>query len=134
MKRKIVAVIIAAGAIVGIFPRPALATHYTTILGTPGNDRIIAGPQPQEMLGQGGDDFLVGGKSPDVIRGGPGDDRIWTGLGGVPDEAFGGPGDDRLHNVASGQAGQIVDGGPGFDICSGDKHDTFIGCEVIKFR
>jgi Ca2+-binding RTX toxin-like protein len=134
MKRSILALIISAGAIVAMLPRPALATNYTPVYGTRGDDRIIAGPQPQEILGKGGDDFLVGGKSPDLIRGGPGDDRIWSGLGGTPDQAFGGPGDDRLHNVDSGQAGQIVDGGPGFDICSGDKHDTFIGCEVVKIR
>jgi Ca2+-binding RTX toxin-like protein len=129
-----VALLVAAGAIVAIVATPALATHYTTVVGTPGNDRIVAGPQPQEVLGKQGDDFLVGGKSPDIVRGGPGDDRIWTGMGGVPDQAYGGPGDDRLHNTASGQAGQVLDGGPGVDICSGDKHDLFIGCEVVKFR
>jgi Ca2+-binding RTX toxin-like protein len=134
MVRRSVALLVAAGAIVAIVATPALATHYTTVAGTPGNDRIVAGPQPQEVLGKQGDDFLVGGKSPDVVRGGPGDDRIWTGMGGVPDQAYGGPGDDRLHNTASGQAGQVLDGGPGVDICSGDKHDVFIGCEVVKFR
>jgi Ca2+-binding RTX toxin-like protein len=134
MVRRSVALLVAAGAIVAIVATPALATHYTTVVGTPGNDRIVAGPQPQEVLGKQGDDFLVGGKSPDVVRGGPGDDRIWTGMGGVPDQAYGGPGDDRLHNTASGQAGQVLDGGPGVDICSGDKHDVFIGCEVVKFR
>lgn len=134
MKRRILASFITVGAIVAMVARPALATNYTTVYGTSGDDRIVAGPQPQEIRGRGGDDFLVGDKSPDIVRGGPGDDRIWTGMGGVPDQAYGGPGDDRLHNVGSGQAGQLLDGGRGFDICTGDKHDTFIGCEVVKFR
>jgi hypothetical protein len=133
MIRRSVALLVTVSAIVAMVARPALATHYTTVEGTPGNDRIVAGPQPQEIHGKAGDDFLVGGKSPDIVRGGPGDDRIWTGKGGVPDQAYGGPGDDRLHNVGSGQAGQIIDGGPGYDICAGDKFDTFIGCEVVKF-
>jgi Ca2+-binding RTX toxin-like protein len=133
MKRRIVALFLTAVS-VAMFASPALATHYTVVSGTSGDDRLVTGPQPQEIRGKGGDDFLAGGKSPDILRGGPGDDRIWTGMGGVPDQAYGGPGDDRLHNHDSGQAGQVLDGGPGFDICSGDKHDTFLSCEVVKFR
>jgi Ca2+-binding RTX toxin-like protein len=133
MKRTILALFLIASASMAMFARPALATRYTVVSGTSGDDRIVTGPQPQEIRGKGGDDFLAGGKSPDLLRGGPGDDRIWTGLGGVPDQAYGGPGDDRLHNHDSGQAGQVLDGGPGFDICSGDKHDTFLSCEVVKF-
>lgn len=134
MRRRILALFVIASASMAMFARPALATHYTVVSGTSGDDRIVTGAQPQEIRGKGGDDFLAGGKSPDILRGGPGDDRLWTGLGGVPDQAYGGPGDDRLHNHDSGQAGQLLDGGSGFDICSGDKHDTFISCEVVKFR
>jgi Ca2+-binding RTX toxin-like protein len=133
MKRRIVALFLTASASVAMFASPALATNYTIVSGTSADDRIVMGPQPQEIRGKGGDDFLAGGKSPDILRGGPGDDKIWTGLGGVPDEAYGGPGDDRLHNHDSGQAGQLLDGGPGIDICTGDKHDTFISCEVVMF-
>jgi Ca2+-binding RTX toxin-like protein len=134
MMRKSLALFVTAGAIMAMFARPAVAVNYTIVSGTSGNDRIVAGPQPQEVRGKRGDDFLVGGKSPDIVRGGLGDDRVWTGLGGVPDQAYGGPGDDRLRNFDSGQAGQLLDGGGGLDICTGDKHDTFISCEVVKFR
>jgi Ca2+-binding RTX toxin-like protein len=134
MKRRSLALLVTAGAIVAMAARPALATNYTTVEGTSGDDRIVGEPQPQEIRGMGGDDLLGGGKSPDILRGGPGDDRLWTGLGGVPDQAYGGPGNDRLHNSDSGQVGQLLDGGPGFDICTGDEHDTFIDCEVMKFE
>src|SRR6266508_2174926 len=114
MKRRSLALFVTAGAIVVMAARPALATNYTAVHGTSGDDRIVAGPQPQEIHGNGGDDLLAGGKSPDIL--------------------WGGSGNDRLHNSDSGQVGQLLDGGPGFDICTGDKHDTFISCEVVKFH
>ena len=133
MRRRILALLLIASAGMTMLGTPAFATQYTVVSGTSGDDRIVLGPQPHEIRGEGGDDFLAGGRSPDILRGGPGDDRLWTGLGGVPDQAYGGLGDDRLHNRDSGQVGQLLDGGPGFDICTGDKHDTFISCEVVKF-
>jgi Ca2+-binding RTX toxin-like protein len=132
--KRMLALLVTVGAMVAMVPRPALATNYTIVYGGGGDDRIEGGPGPQEIRGKQGDDFLVGGKSPDVLRGGQGDDNLWSGLGGVPDQVYGGPGDDKLKNFDSGQAGQVLDGGHGFDICIGDKHDTFVSCEVVEFR
>ena len=132
--KRMMALLVTVGAIVAMVPRPALATNYTIVYGGGADDRIEGGPGPQEIRGKQGNDFLVGGKSPDILRGGQGDDNLWSGVGGVPDQVYGGPGDDKLNNFDSGQAGQVLDGGHGFDICTGDKHDTFVSCEVVRFR
>lgn len=133
MKSKLMVIIITA-LLVAIPVGIALADRYTTIRGTNVGERLDGGPGRQRVLGMGGDDFLTGGKSPDILRGGDGDDVLWTGLGGKPESAYGGRGNDKVHNHSSGESPGIVSGGPGFDRCTGDPHDTFIGCEVINYR
>lgn len=133
MKRKLMAFIVSVMMIVGVSAGIALADRYTTIRGTNASERLVGGPGRQRIFGMGGDDLLIGGKSPDILRGGDGNDILWTGKGGKPESAYGGRGDDRVHNHSSGESPGIVSGGPGFDHCSGDPHDTFIGCEKIRY-
>lgn len=132
MKHKLMAIAVSAMMIVGI-AGIALADRYTTIRGTDASERLDGGPGRQRVLGMGGDDFLTGGKSPDILRGGDGNDILWTGKGGAVEEAWGGRGNDHVHNHSSGESPGIVSGGPGFDHCTGDPHDTFIGCEKIRY-
>ena len=92
------------------------------------------GNGPSVIFGTEGDDVLRGGRGPDVVFGLGGDDTIWTGKGGPGDEVYGGSGDDRLNNWGSGAAPGLLKGGAGFDRCTGDPHDTFVGCEVVAFK
>ncbi|MGH2658797.1 MAG: hypothetical protein ACRDHS_03825 [Actinomycetota bacterium] len=114
-----------------------LAAHAespTEVRGTPERDRITGMNGAQIIYGRGGDDIINGGKGPDVIYGGLGNDRLTTGKGGATEAAYGGRGNDLLKDYASGQSPGLLVGGPGRDICIGDKHDTFRGCEVVKLR
>jgi hypothetical protein len=75
-----------------------------SLLGTAGDDLMIAGARGVVMRGMGGDDCLIGGPSNDIAFGGVGDDQI-----------FGAGGNDRLE----GNGGRNrIDGGSGTDRCS----------------
>ncbi|WP_295483383.1 VCBS domain-containing protein, partial [uncultured Pseudomonas sp.] len=67
----------------------------TTLVGSAGDDVLLAG---------NGDDTLIGGAGHDVLVGGEGNDRLYGGEGN--DLLIGGPGDD------------LLDGGPGNDTAS----------------
>jgi Ca2+-binding RTX toxin-like protein len=130
MRRALMVSTWAAAAVVLVASVSAAAEP---IVGTEGPDRLAGGNGPDLIQGLGGDDRLNGNHGPDVADGGPGNDVIWTGKGGPGDEAYGGPGNDRLNNWSSGSAPGLLDGGDGRDVCIGDKHDTFVSCEVIRF-
>jgi len=112
----------------------AQAESPTVVTGTPMGDHITGMNGGQIIYGRGGDDVINGGRGPDVLFGGLGDDRLTTGKGGATEAAYGGRGNDLLKDYASGQSAGLLVGGPGRDICIGDKHDTFQGCEVVKLR
>jgi len=112
----------------------AQAESPTVVRGTPKGDHITGMNGAQIIYGRGGDDVINGGRGPDIVYGGLGDDRLTTGKGGATEAAYGGRGNDLLKDYASGQSPGLLVGGPGRDICIGDKHDTFRGCEVVKLR
>jgi Ca2+-binding RTX toxin-like protein len=117
----------------------ALSAHAapscTVMNGTSADDLVYAGNGGHTCIwGLAGDDTVHGGNGSDVVYGGAGSDTLWTGKAGPGDEAYGGRGDDRLHNFGSGQAPGLMDGGPGWDICTGNASDTYISCEVVKMR
>ena len=112
----------------------AQADASTVVVGTSQDDVITGMVGPQIIRGRGGDDRINGGKGPDVLYGGRGDDDLTTGKGGATEAAYGGQGDDVLKDFASGQSPGLLVGGSGHDLCVGDKHDTFRGCEVVKLR
>jgi Ca2+-binding RTX toxin-like protein len=72
-----------------------------TIVGTPGNDRLVGGAKRDVILAGDGDDAVDGGVGRDVICGGEGNDTL--GGAGGSDELSGDNGNDRL------------DGGAGLD-------------------
>lgn len=85
-----------------------------TIVGTPAQDAIAAGPGNDVIFGLGGDDLISGGGGNDVICGGAGNDSVAAGDGN--DIVYGGPGHDRM----SGDAGNDrLFGGLGNDELSG---------------
>jgi Ca2+-binding RTX toxin-like protein len=80
----------------------------TTVEGTSGDDRCVAGGNgPDLLMGKGGDDFMVAGRGPDRLRGGPGDDVLRGGQG--PDRFVCGPGDDVVMNSRSTGTDSIDD-------------------------
>ncbi len=49
--------------------------------GTPGNDLLVAHPEPSRRLGGDGDDVLIDGPGSDSLVGGAGHNRLYGGLG-----------------------------------------------------
>jgi Ca2+-binding RTX toxin-like protein len=104
-----------------------------------GRDSLIGGAGPDRVDGRGGDDDAVGGAGHDVVDGGAGadlvfgdfigvlagdgtdqvnggpDDDTLAGNGGENDSVIGGAGRDSLLTEEGDGAGDVQDGGSGFD-------------------
>jgi Ca2+-binding RTX toxin-like protein len=131
-----------------------MEVHYSSAIGSNGNDHIYAGSNdwvPLNISGGGGDDTLEGGQSADtltggvgsdILRGGDGDDVICfdtaiadngpgvtLALGTSSIEiAYGGDGDDTIYT--SGSLSVTIHGGGGADTLSGGSGaDTLFGGE-----
>ncbi len=124
--------------------KPAtLVSNAATILGSRGNDVIVAGPGDNEIRARGGNDTICAGRGDDRIHGGRGNDNVNGGAG--DDVLRGGRGSDRLRGGAGsdrllGEAGNDdlgggvgrrdqLDGGPGDDRLSGGpgRLDVLVG-------
>lgn len=140
MKKAVIAAIAAAVLAVpivaqaGATPQPKGGPTPEVVRGTPGNDRIHTGNGSQAIYGLAGNDRIGAGRGIDYVYGGRGRDRVFTGSGGAPEKAFGGPGNDVINDFRSGESPGYLNGGRGHDKCVGDKHDTFISCEVIVWK
>ena len=108
----------------------ALAAFAVLALAVPAWADINPGPDVIEGTSAG--EVLYGGRSPDVIYGRGGDDTLWGQRG--PDRLYGGKGNDRVNGYGSGNARDLLVGGPGKDRCTGTVHDTFKGCEIVRVR
>lgn len=104
------------------------------ILGTDGTDTIVGTSAAEEIRGLGGNDVLRGLGGADVIVGGPGNDGSLGGPGNDVlidhhgrDVLMGGSGIDRL-DALDYVRGDVLDGGPGADVCRGDPRDVRRGC------
>ena len=107
-------------------------TQPLTVLGGPGNDKIVGGAGGDYLDGGPGDDVLFGGDGNDVLYGGLGRD-ILAGAGG-DDYLDGGPGNDALTGgpgndvLFGGQGNDSLNGGAGDDLMAGGPGvDTFVG-------
>lgn len=130
----LVAMVLVALAI-GIAARAASAAKVTTFTGTPQHDYIRTGNGGwQVTYALGGNDSLHGGRGTDIMYGQGGRDHIWTGSGGAKEAAYGGRGNDRINDWRSGESPGLLNGGPGHDVCVGDKHDRFISCERVIWK
>jgi len=113
------------------------------IVGTSGNDVLVATAAGESVCGLGGDDVLIGKAGNDLLIGGAGDDTLIAQAGddtlvggsgndrlfgqGGNDRLFGGTGDDRLYG---GPGTDLLDGGPGFDVCKASPGGgTVTNCE-----
>ena len=82
----------------------------------------------EKAIGSPFNDYLTGLLGRDWIFGGPGDDRI-AGRGGR-DVANGGKGNDRF--ISRDGTFDIVDGGPGSDVCQADPGDRVRSADRVS--
>jgi hemolysin type calcium-binding protein len=112
------------GADVGKGPGGSLVPlAECTVVGTPGNDRILGSRGNDVICGLGGNDVVVGGGGRDLVDGADGADRLGGAGGG--DLLLGLRGNDRL----TGGAGRDgLGGGAGHDVLrGGGGADRFSG-------
>ncbi|MHB8891845.1 MAG: signal peptidase I [Candidatus Limnocylindrales bacterium] len=129
---------------VGFFPTPvapptppecAGMTFSEVIVGTEGDDVIVAGNGGALVFGLGGNDTLSGGNGKDCIVGGDGNDTLVGGNG--KDVLLGGEGNDTLHGdgdgdvLEGGNGKDLLNGGDDTDTCYGTSKDVFVGCETF---
>jgi Ca2+-binding RTX toxin-like protein len=117
--------------------RATIVSPGPRIVGSKGNDVIVAGPDSQTIRGMGGNDTICGGRDDDRIYGGRGNDDLFGGLGDDSldgergsDDLDGGAGKDLLlgssgNDALRGGAGNHddLDGGPGDDSLAGGSGD-----------
>jgi Tol biopolymer transport system component len=107
-------------------------TYYffdgNTLVGGPGNDRLVGGFARDTLDGGPGDDVLTGGGSADVLIGGPGNDHIAGGGGGDTIYAR----DGQRDRISCGKNGY---GKAGRDVVYADRVDVVASdCEVVRRR
>jgi hypothetical protein len=101
--------------------RVSCLRYIATIVGSPGNDRLMGLRSDDVINGLGGNDRVNGYGGADVICGGGGADILYGDWG--KDELDGGPGDD------------VLDGGDGYDTCNGGSQtnaDSAVQCEGVS--
>ncbi|KAA1420234.1 calcium-binding protein [Nocardioides humilatus] len=77
---------------------------FGTVTGTAGSDVIVGGPGADVISGLGGNDTICGLGGNDSVNDGPGADTV-----------FGDNGNDVVKQPATGDAGDVFDGGAGID-------------------
>ena len=105
------------------------------IRGTPGNDVIKTFGGNDVVYGGSGNDIIEAGSGRDVARGQSGDDEVIGGNdgdtlygGGGRDGMDGEAGRDILHTTDGVRGNDSANGGPGADICHGDRRDLHRSC------
>jgi hypothetical protein len=83
----------------------ASARPRCTMVGSPGDDRLVGTSRRDVICGRGGSDRIVGRGGDDLVLGGRGRDRL-----------VGGTGNDRL---SGGDANDVLEGGDGTDVVLG---------------
>ena len=108
-----------------------IVSAAATVVGTPGDDVIVATSiAGQTIRSGGGDDTICGSAGADRIFAGDGDDVVLAGNG--DDTIDGWNGDDTIDggfgrdNVAGGSGADDITGGPGNDIVAGNTGDDQI--------
>ena len=128
-------------ALVGVTPAyaapaaPASAQQLcmgerSTVVGTPGDDRLEGTPGRDVIVALDGDDTVQAQDEDDLICAGDGHDRVFAGLG--DDRVRGGEGRDRIRggdgndDVDGGWEEDRLHGGEGDDRLSGGRYDPLL--------
>jgi Ca2+-binding RTX toxin-like protein len=109
----------------------ALAAQIILLLliaAAPASAATVEGTGDQEVLMESNrDDTIYGRGGTDYIKAG-----VFIGIGDR-DVAYGNAGHDSI-DVDDGDGKDTAKGGNGDDICYGDPHDEFIGCEEVRIN
>lgn len=104
------------------------------IFGTSGADTLTGTAGPEELRGRGGNDVVGGGGGADLVFGGSGNDRTVGGAGNDlvfdrsgADVLLGSGGADTL-DARDSRPGDVMNGGPGADVCRGEPRDVRQSC------
>lgn len=108
------------------------------LIGTSGDDVLCGKGGGDTIVGRGGDDVLIGGPGADKMAGDRGDDLLKGGLGadwlydttGI-DRLLGGDGPDSCVYADDGNAGDVVNGGAGYDGYGADAGDSTRNVEHV---
>lgn len=122
---------VAVARLQGDPPRPPArcSGREATIVGTPGDDRLVGTPGRDVIAALAGDDRVLARGGGDVVCGGAGRDRLQGGPG--TDVLLGQAGDDAL---SGGPDHDVLRGGPARDVCSGGPGGDTYACERITGR
>lgn len=104
----------------------------STLIGSPGPDRLRSGAYDDRIDGGAGADAIAAGAGDDTITGGPGPDTILADGGVICDFvacSSSGQGNDTIH-ARDGERDSI-DCGPGTDVAYVDPVDVTSGCETV---
>lgn len=99
-----------------------------TVTGTEGGDFLVGTDRADRICAGGGNDTVDARGGDDVVYGGDGKDFI-IGRAGA-DQLNGGAGNDDI-DALDGSGTDVVDGGPGYDVCRVDRGDRVTGCEIV---
>jgi hemolysin type calcium-binding protein/putative glycosyl hydrolase/Big-like domain-containing protein len=94
-----------------------------TVIGSPGDDRLVGTSGRDVIVPLGGDDVVDARGGRDVVCAKYGQDDVTTGPGA--DWVRGGPGRDELHG---GRGHDTIRGGTGADVCGSDPRDVTLHC------
>ena len=94
-----------------------------TVVGSPGDDRLVGTSGRDVIIPLGGNDTVDARGGRDIICARYGQDDVTTGPGA--DWIRGGPGHDELHG---GRGHDTIRGGTGSDVCGSDSRDVTLHC------
>lgn len=139
-----------AGFVVGLVLAAAAFSKGTEIVGGPAADELRGTEAFDVIEGRGGNDVIHGLGQGDRLagergccwklgRGRPGDDVIYGGTGNDvlqggkgADRLYAGAGEDKLEEgYPSDSVRDLLNGGPGNDVCIRQKPDRTTGCEAV---
>jgi Ca2+-binding RTX toxin-like protein len=105
----------------------------STLIGSPGSDKLRSGAYDDRIEGRGGADVIAAGGGNDSIVGGPGPDTILAD-GGVICDFISCSENQQGNDSIDARDGEkdVIDCGPGTDAVLADAIDVTAGCEMVN--